>query len=174
MRMILATAAAAIALGACGGSEKVVESGTPTAAASAPAAPVASGPAAAEMDMVAAGKWSMTTTMMGQSMPAMEVCYDKSMTFQDAQEKQKEAGVTCSEQTYRREGDKLIGHSVCTRKLGSAPMTMTTDMVITGDLKTAYQMEMTTKIDPAPPTLPAEDMRMTVAAKRLGDCDAPK
>jgi hypothetical protein len=174
MRHYLAIAAA-LAIAACSGGEKkadAVATGSPVAAAAPTAAPPT--PALADVDMVQAGKWAMTISTMGQSLPTSEICIEKTMTYAEAQEKQKKAGVTCSENSYHREGDKLIGHSVCTMKgmAGAGEMKMTSDLVLTGDLKTAYTVEQSVKMDPAPAGM--GEMKSTVVAKRIGDCEPAK
>ena len=114
----------------------------------------------------AAGKWKVTTTVSGQTMPAQEVCYEKQVSFAEAEKMQQQAGITCSEQSYKRDGAVLVGHSVCTINA----MTMTTDTRVTGDLKTKYTMDMTTKMDPPPMPNMAES-KMSIAMERLGECD---
>jgi hypothetical protein len=174
MKRYLTVTAAMVVLAACSGGEKktgATAAASPAAAASA-AAPAA--PAMADVDMVQAGKWSMTISSMGQTMPASEICVEKTMTYAEAQEAQKQAGVNCTENSYRREGDKLVGHSVCTIKgmAGAGAITMSTDIVLTGDLKTAYTVEQTTRMDPAPAGM--TEMKSTIVAKRIGDCKPAK
>lgn len=182
LAMASTVTAAIIALAACSGSsDKTAETAATTspaamAAASAPASgPTLSAEAMADMDKLQPGKWQLTNSMAGQAMPATEVCIDKPVTFQEQQDAQKQAGVSCSENNFHREGDKILGHSVCTMKgmSGVAPMTMTSDFTVTGDLKTAYTMDMTTKITP-PPAGGMGDMKMTISARRIGDCDPAK
>ena len=83
---------------------------------------------------------------------------------------QQQSGVTCSEQSYRKEGDAWIGHSVCTMEAGpGGPMKVTSDSRVTGDLSSKYTIEMTNKIDP-PPMPSMAEQKMTISAERLGDC----
>lgn len=154
MKRLVAPILLVAALAACGKQEAGQEAAAPVAAVPA----VVQGPAP--------GKWRMTTSMNGQAMPSMEICIDKQMTFEDAQAMQKESGITCSEQSYRRDlTGKIIGHSVCQ----SDNMKMTTDMVVTGDMNSAYVMENTTTMEPAPaPNMGT--MKMSAKAERIGDC----
>lgn len=183
MRKGLFLAAFGLAAAAC--SQKADTSAAPHAAT--PAPPAATAQAATEQTPVgepdvksdsavagdviegpAAGKWRITTTMAGApvAIPPIETCYTKK-TFAEMQTSRQAPGVECSEQSYKRQGGKVVGHSVCTvngRK-------MTTDMTVTGDLNTAYTMDMTTAIDP-PPAPGMSEQKMTLRAERLGDCDS--
>jgi hypothetical protein len=44
-------------------------------------------------------------------------------------------------------------------------------MKVTGDFNTAYTMEMTSSMDPAPPGMPMPSTS-TIQMERLGDCTA--
>jgi hypothetical protein len=167
MKSTLLAAVAALTLAACGG-----ESGTPAPAAgdaaapaetAAPAAPAATGMAPGPI----AGEWEVTVTAMGMTVPATKVCYTRAMTMQEAQEMQQGAGITCSEQTVAPDGKS--SHSVCSMQ----GMTITTDMKVTGDFSSAYTMDMTSTMDPAPPGMPPGPSTTSVAMKRLGDTCAP-
>lgn len=176
MRVSLTIAAlAALGLAACD-SKPAADSTAPTgdstaATAAAPAAPepAASAALAAEMEGPAAGKWRMTVSMMGASPPPNEVCYEKQVSFAEAEKMQQQAGVTCSEQSYRREGDALIGHSVCSMDAGGTPMKVTTDTRITGDFSSKYTMDMTSKMDP-PPMPSMTEQKMSIVSERIGNC----
>lgn len=161
-------AIAALGLAACGGEKPATTDGaTPAAESAAPAAPAAAS-APAGMEGPAAGKWSITMTAMGQTMPATEVCYEKQMTLEEAQQQQQQAGVTCSEQSFKKEADGWVGHSVCTMDNAGQKMTMTTDSRVTGDFKSKYTMDITSKIDP--PVAGMGEQKMSMTAERLGDC----
>jgi len=170
MKLFLTAAAiAALGLAGCNKTEPAATDGassTPapaaeTAAPAAAAAPAVEGPAA--------GKWKITMTTMGQTMPPTETCYATQTSFADAQKMQQQAGVTCSEQSYNREGDAVVGHSVCTSDIGGKATKITTDTRITGDLKAKYTMDMTSVMDPAPAPGMSEQ-KITMTAERLGDC----
>ena len=170
MRLAIAAAAAALGLAACGPSEPASDTATTApatdSAAPTPAAPSAAAPA---IEGPAAGKWRMTMTAMGQTMPPTETCIAKQVSLEEAEKMQQQAGVTCSEQSYRKEGDAWIGHSVCTMTSAGTPMKVTSDSRVTGDLSSKYTIEMTNRMDPAPMPSMAEQ-KMTIAAERLGDC----
>ena len=165
--MLTGAALAALAFAACSPSAPATDAAT-TPAAAAPAAAVATAPAGMP-EGPAAGKWRVTTTAMGTAMPPSEVCYDKQVSVEDAQKMQQQAGVDCTEQSYKREGDAYLGHSVCKMEVAGKQMTTTTDMRVTGDFNTRYTMEMTNRMDPAP--MPGmEEQTMTILMERLGDC----
>jgi hypothetical protein len=167
MKFTLFAAAAAMTLAACGG-----ESGTPAPAAGDSVAPAeAAAPAPAPTAMAPgpiAGEWEVTVTAMGMSVPPTKVCYTRAMTMQEAQEMQQGAGITCSEQTMAPDGKS--GRSICTMQ----GMTVTSDMKVTGDFSSAYTMEMTSTMDPAPPGMPAGPSTTSIAMTRLGDTCAPE
>ena len=77
MRLVFAAAVAALATAACGPSEPAADTAsTAPAADSAAPAPAASAAAAAPIEGPAAGKWRMTVTAMGQTMPLSHVMAD--------------------------------------------------------------------------------------------------
>jgi hypothetical protein len=172
MRLSLTLAAlAALGLAAC--DSKPAADGAATtgdSSAAAPAGPAAPEPAAsaalaADMEGPSAGKWRVTISSEGMPVMPNEVCYKAKTTLAEAEQAQRQAGVTCSEQSYRREGDAIVSHSVCTVQ----GMKMTTDMRVTGDFNAKYTMDMTTTMDPAP----APGMgttKMSIVSERIGDC----
>lgn len=169
MKFALAAASAALLLAAiplagCGG--PTAPAATPageTPAAATPSAPSPSIPAS--MTGPTAGKWKVQVSAGGMDMPPNEICYAKQMSMEEAQAMQQQAGMTCTDQTYAADGKS--GHSVCAMQ----GMTITTDFSVTGDFNTAYTMQMTSSMDPAPPGMP-QPSTTTVKMERLGDCDA--
>jgi len=170
MRLAVTVAAiAALGLAACGENAPATTDGaTATPAAAEPAAPVAAA-TAPDMEGPAAGRWSVTVTAMGQTMPATETCYAKQTSIAESQKMQQQAGIECSEQSYKREGDAIVGHSVCTSDVAGKKMTITSDMRVTGDFNTRYTMDMTNRMDP-PPMPGMEEQKIIMTAERLGDC----
>jgi hypothetical protein len=169
MRLAITVATAALAVAACGPSAPASDTAStaPAADSAAPAPAAAAAPAVIEGP--AAGKWRMTMTAMGQTMPPTETCVAKQVSLAEAEKMRQQSGVTCSEQSYRKEGDGWVGHSVCTMTGAGTPMTVTSDTRVTGDLSSKYTIEMTNRMDPAPMPSMAEQ-KMTIAAERLGDC----
>jgi hypothetical protein len=171
MRLVFAAAVAALATAACGPSEPAAgaaSTATPAADSAPPA--TAAAPAAAPIEGPAAGNWRMTVTAMGTTMPPTEYCYTKQVSLEEAAKMQQQAGITCSEQSYRKEADAWVGHSVCTMEAGpTGPMKVTTDSRVTGDFASKYTMDITSKMDPAPMPSMAEQ-KMSVTAERIGDC----
>jgi hypothetical protein len=156
MKRMITTVLLVAALTACGKSGEDGKSG----------APVAGAPDAV-LDGPAPGQWRMTTIVGGQAMPPVEVCYKERVTFAEAQKMQDQAGFTCSENTYKRDGAAVLGHSVCFME--ETKTKMVTDTRITGDFNTAYTMELKSTMDPAPMPDMAHT-EMSVKAERLGDC----
>lgn len=162
MKYAMAVAVAALMLAACGEKTETPLDGAPTPVAETPAA--AAPAASAALTGPVAGKWKVQVSAGGMEIPPNEVCYAKQMTMEEAQAMQQDSGMTCSEQTFGADG--LSGHSVCAMQ----GMTVTTDFAVTGDFKTAYTMQMTSSMDPAPPGM-TQPSTTTIKMERLGDCD---
>ncbi len=164
MKFVLAAATAALMLAACGDKTEPTLDGAPAAPA---ATSETAAPAAAPAGLAAgpaAGKWKVTVSTGGMDIPPNEMCYAKQVSMEEAQAMQQQAGMTCTEQTYAADGKS--GHSVCAMQ----GMTITTDFTVTGDFSTAYTMQMTSSMDPAPPGMP-QPSTSTIKMERLGDCD---
>jgi hypothetical protein len=158
MKRLIAPILLVAALAACGKSGSEGKSAAPLAAAP-----------NVTVDGPAPGQWRMTTSMHGQAMPPVEICYNERVTFAEAQKMQEQAGITCSENTYKREGAAVVGHAVCVME--DTKTKVTTDTRITGDFNTAYVMELKSTMDPAPMPQMAQT-EMQIKAERLGDCPA--
>lgn len=162
---ILIAGVAALALAACGSGEEAVDGGKTDEVRA---------PGSAGMDGPSPGLWRITTRASGMpqgvALPAFETC----VTRQDFSEMQRGPGqdmpdgVRCSEQSFRQDGDAMVGRSVCTMPDG---VRAETDTRVTGDLSRRYSMEVTTRMTPAPIPSMAETT-MTMTAERIGDCPA--
>ncbi len=171
MKLGLTAAVAALALGACGGPAAPASDTAATPdAATAPAAPAMT-PAA--LNGPIAGKWKVTITSAGMTLPPQDICYEKQVSLEDAQKMQQQAGMTCSEQSFTPTAEGMTGHSVCTMAANAAmkETTITTDTRVVGDFNTAYTMEMNASMDPAPPGVP-NPSTTSITMERLGDCEA--
>jgi hypothetical protein len=160
MKFALAGAFVALLLAACGGPATPAPTGE-TPAAATPAAPAG---IPASMTGPAAGKWKVEVSAGGIAIPPNEICYAKQMTIEEAQKMQQQSGMTCADQTYAADGK--TGHSVCTLE----GMTIITDFAVTGDFNTAYTMQMSSSMDPAPAGMP-QPSTTTIKMERLGECD---
>ncbi len=114
------------------------------------------------------GLWQQTIS--GAAIPApmtVKMCIGPAVegenTFTTPQ-----TGATCSENTVRSTAAGAEFHSVCTTQ----GMTVTSDGKVTGDMRSSYKVDITTKTTGA--NIPAQmaDMQMTIDATRLGDCPA--
>ena len=162
MRIALSLALVAVLAAACSKKEEAAKA--PEAAA--PAAPAAPALAAADLEGPKPGKWKMTTNLSAAPKPVtVETCVAQT-SFKDMDAAKQQAGVTCSEQSYRREGADIVGHSVCTIQGG---MKVITDSRISGDFTSRYTIDAKTVMDPAP-TPAMKETTMKVTAERLGDC----
>jgi hypothetical protein len=173
MRLVIAAAVAAAALAACGQSEPASEAASSAAPAAGSAAPAPAAPDASATPVAvegpAAGKWRMTVSAMGQAMPPTEYCYTKQVSLEEAEKMQQASGITCSEQSYRKDGDAWIGHSVCSMPGAGTPMKVTQDSRVTGDFSSKYTIDIISRMDP-PPMPSMAEQKMTITAERIGDC----
>jgi len=158
MRAQLVLISAVALLAACSNSEETKTAANGEPAAAAPAALTAPEP----------GLWQQTVS--GAQMPqpmTVKICVGETAPganpFNAPQ-----AGVTCSENTVKSAPGGAEFHSVC----NAQGMTVTSDGKVTGDMRNAYKVDITTKTSGAnvPPGM--ADMTMSVDAKRLGDCPA--
>lgn len=173
-KIMLALGAAIALVGAC---QKPAKDGAKSAgeASASASAGAPAGAVGLSSEGPRPGKWRVTTAMEGMpegvAMPAVETCITAT-TFEEMQRQQSgaqpgvEGGMTCSEQSFRRDGNAMVGHSVCTHEGG---MRTVTDTRVTGDLSSRYVMEVRTQTTPPPPP-GMGDNRMTMTAERLGDC----
>lgn len=160
---ILFAGVAALALAACGSGGDAAD-GKKADEATPAAAGLPNGPTP--------GLWRVTTRISGMpdgmAAPTIETCI-REQTFEMPQDPSSQtSGMTCDQQTFRREGDAMVGHSVCTSDAG---VRTETDMRVSGDFTRRYTMAVTSTTTPAP-TPAMATMNMTMTAERLGDCPA--
>ena len=117
------------------------------------------------------GLWRVTTRMTGMpegmEAPTVETCI-REAKFEMPQGTPESPGMTCEQQSFRREGDAMVGHMVCTSPDGVRTVT---DTRVTGDYSRNYTMEVKSTMTPAPTPSMAE-VSMVMTAERLGDCPA--
>lgn len=163
MRIVMSLALAALLAAAC---SKKEDAAAPAADAAKPADAPAAAAAAPDIEGPKPGKWRMTTELAAAPQPVVvETCLAKT-SFEEMQTAQQQAGVTCAEQTFKREGADYVAHASCTYPGG---MKATIDSRFTGDFQTRYVMESKTVMDPAP-TPAMKETTIKVTAERLGDC----
>ena len=156
MRIAVSVVMVALLASACSKKEEAVK---------APEA-VGAAPALADMEGPKPGKWKMTTTLSAAPKPVtVETCVAQT-SFKDMDAAKQKAGVTCTEQSYRREGADIVGRSVCTIQGG---MKVITDSRISGDFTSRYTVDAKTVMDPAP-TPAMKETTMKITAERIGDC----
>lgn len=161
MRIVtLASGLAALALAACGQGAPT-EKSPETAATSAAGMPAGPTP----------GLWRVTTRMSGMpagmEAPAVETCI-REAKFEVPQGTPESSGMTCEQQSFRREGDAMVGHMVCTSPDG---VRTETDTRVSGDFTRNYTMELKSTVTP-PPSPEMSEITMVMTAERLGDCPA--
>ena len=164
MRIVtLASGLAVLTLAACGqGGDGAPAEKSPKAAATS-AARLPAGPTP--------GLWRVTTRMTGMpagmEAPAVETCI-REAKFEVPQGAPESSGMTCEQQSFRREGDAMVGHMVCTSADG---VRTETDTRVSGDFTRNYTMELKSTVTP-PPSPGMSEITMVMTAERLGDCPA--
>lgn len=163
MRIVTLVSALALTLAACGQGEGET---APEKAALAPASA-----AAGMLAGPTPGLWRVTTRMTGMpagmEAPAVETCI-REAKFEAPQGAPGSSGMTCEQQAFRRDGDAMVGHMVCTSPDG---VRTETDTRVSGDFTRNYTMELNSRSTPAPSPEMAE-VTMVMTAERLGDCPA--
>ena len=132
----------------------------------------ASAAQAAELPARKAGLWQITMTMDKGGMPpqvikqCVDAATDKKMNTMSGGMGREQ----CSKQEVRQVGSGIVVDSVC--KTG--PMTTTSHAVVSGDFNSAYNVQVDSKQEGGPsiPGMPNGAMKMVIAAKWLGPCEA--
>lgn len=153
MRNLLIVAATAALAAACSNSDtaKNGESSATPASAAAPQAP-------------RAGLWEQTTSGgMTPSPMTVKVCVGEPAPGANPFETPPAAGADCT-----RSGTATDFSMTCTTN----GMTVVSSGKVTGDMNSAYKVEAETKT--TGPNVPPQmaDLKMTIDAKRIGDCPA--
>ncbi|MDP3801566.1 DUF3617 family protein [Brevundimonas sp.] len=159
---ILFAGAAALMLAACGSGGEAVNGDKADEAAAPSVAGLPDGPTP--------GLWRVTMQVdglpEGMAAPVVETCMTDEK-FESPQDPASQMpGMTCSNQSFRREGDAMVGHSICTSDAGVRTQT---DMRVSGDFSRRYTMVITSTTTPTPAPEPGT-RTMTMMAERLGDC----
>lgn len=127
-------------------------------------------PAAANASLAAPQPGLWQQTISGGQMPqpmTVKICVGEtapgSNPFSAPQ-----PGVSCSENSAKSTPGGAEFRSVC----DAQGMTVTSDGKVTGDMRTAYKVDITTRT--SGPNVPPQmaEMKMSIDAARLGDCPA--
>lgn len=162
MRTVMIVAGlAAFLLSACGQAGEKDEAAKAESPAAAPAG-LPDGPTP--------GLWRVTTAMSkapaGMTIPPVETCITEAK-FEAPEGGPEGQGVECTNTTYRRDGDAMVGSAVCALPNGGKSEST---MRVTGDFTRSYTMEIDQKLTIA--GVPPQDSKVTMTAERLGDCPA--
>ena len=161
--MTLTSGLAVLTLAACGqGDDGGPPDKSPRAAAIS-AADLPAGPSP--------GLWRVTTRIggmpAGMEPPAVETCI-REAKFEIPRGAPESSGMACEQQSFRREGDAMVGHMACTSADGVRTVT---DTRVSGDFTRNYTMELKSTVTP-PPSPDMAEVTMVMTAERLGDCPA--
>ncbi|MES2059296.1 MAG: DUF3617 family protein [Pseudomonadota bacterium] len=149
-------------LGACSGGNKAND--TASKDGGAPAAPAA----AAAVKMPKAGLWEIKTTSMGVTVPAVKVCVGETKPGENPF-MAKQPGMNCAKNNVTSTAGGYDIDAECTMN----GMTVATKGSVTGDMSSAYKVEMTSKMSGA--NLPAaaqQETKMVMDATYQGACPA--
>jgi hypothetical protein len=114
------------------------------------------------------GLWDIKISRASGSRPAqtMQMCIDQNTDNMAQQMGENVAREACSKHEIRREGNKVVGDSVC--KIGET--TAITRTVFTGEFDRAYHGEVRTKY--SPPLMGKSENLTLIDAKWTGPCQA--
>lgn len=169
MRIAVICLASALALMA-GCSKKPAERAASGASAAAPAT-TANAPTSAKGGILTphrkAGLWQLAIDTSGGPGVSFtgQTCVDASTDQDFAWHGPHSTSQNCDKTVMRPTLGGLAFDSVC--RMGKR--TITSHGVVTGDFNTAYNVDVTTRMDPAQPGMPTE-MRSQVKAKWMGAC----
>jgi Protein of unknown function (DUF3617) len=114
------------------------------------------------------GLWDIKISRAGANRPAqtIQMCIDQKTDNMAQQMFESRAREACSKQQIRREGNKIVGDSVC--KIGET--TATSHTVFSGEFDRAYRGEIRTKF--SPPLMGKDENLTLIDAKWTGPCQA--
>ncbi|MGH6615902.1 DUF3617 domain-containing protein [Sphingomonas sp.] len=155
-----AAVAGLLLLGACSGGTKAGDSAANTVDA-APAAPAAA-------KMPKAGLWELKTTSAGVAVPAMKVCVGETKPG-DNPFVSKQPGANCAKNNVTSNASGYDIDLECTQN----GMTVATKGSVTGDMSSAYKVEMATSMKGANlPPAAQKETKVVIEAKYQGACPA--
>lgn len=161
MRVQFALISVAALLAACSNADDKASSPERSADTAAPAAMSLAAPAP--------GLWQQT--LSGGAMPGemtVKMCLGETTPGSNPFNAQQPSGVSCTENSSRPVAGGMTFRSVC----DAQGMTVTSEGRVTGDLRTAYRVNIdTTNTGPNVPPQMAR-LSMVIDARRLGDCPA--
>jgi hypothetical protein len=114
------------------------------------------------------GLWEIKMSMAGMptGMGPMQTCVDEKSDDITQQQAQAQAKKSCSRNDIKREGDRVLVHSVCQFDKTTA----TSDAVFSGRFDAGYRGDIKTTY--SPPLAGHKEAQMTIEAKWLGPCKA--
>jgi hypothetical protein len=114
------------------------------------------------------GLWDIKISRAGANRPAqtIQMCIVQKPDNMAQQMFESRAREACSKQQIRREGNKIVGDSVC--KIGET--TATSHTVFSGEFDRAYRGEIRTKF--SPPLMGKDENLTLIDAKWTGPCQA--
>lgn len=119
---------------------------------------------AVDMPKRKSGLWEIKTSVSGQNAerPPIQHCIDEKSD--DLMRQSSKGSTACTDENVRRDGDRVIMHSVC--KIGGS--TATTDGVFTGKFDSNYRGEIKSKY--SPPMMGMHEATTVIEAKWVGPC----
>lgn len=162
MRTWIAVLSTAAVLAACSNAEKT-ETAEGGATAPATAAPNASTPPSPRP-----GLWEQTINNPATGTVTLKVCVGPPEPGENAFSGPMADGADCTQSVTQGLTGATSFQSTC----NANGMTMASEGKVTGDMASAYKVDLTTRTTGAnvPPSM--AELKMTIDAKRLGDCPA--
>ncbi len=108
-----------------------------------------------------------TATTPSVSLPVQEDCLVDRISMRQAQLRQAERGVSCSDYAFRQEGASTIGSFTCTMSDGAK---FKAEVTTTGDMSRAYTSTIVNTITEPTPGMQATTFTLMLVAERVGIC----
>jgi hypothetical protein len=114
-----------------------------------------------------AGQWR--SILDGDTSKPSDQCIEKQESLADFLDGDDtiDAGITCADFKFRREGQTIVGTYVCTDK--DSGMKMASSVTLTGDMSSKYTSQIITRFSP-PPAPGYETVTAKATSTRIGAC----
>ncbi len=119
------------------------------------------------------GRWRVSMTVQGTattpsvSLPVQEDCLIDRISMRQAQLRQAERGISCSDYAFRQEGASTIGSFNCSTTDGK---TFRSEVTTTGDMMRAYTSTIVNTASEASPGAGTTTTTLMLVAERIGEC----
>ena len=122
---------------------------------------------AGEAPSIKPGLWQIETVVAGQPAVTLKQCIDAKMSGgigRDGVDVSAMTGGKCKQNEFKKQGDRYISETDC----NTNGMRMITKTVLSGDFKTRYMGETSTRFEP--PIMGMSEQKMKMTARWISPC----